>query len=80
MFVGGVGFLRTLGVGFFYPTPEVQLNHYLNHTPKLGISVEIVQFLYETFIETENSCCASRFLLIAGCYNIVDNQTSFTLC
>jgi len=38
-FLGGVGFLRALGVGFFHqtPTPEVQLNHLLNRTPKLGI-------------------------------------------
>jgi len=35
----GVGFLRTLGVGvgFFCPTPEVQLNHFLQRTCKLGI-------------------------------------------
>ena len=33
----GVGFLRT-EVGFFHPTPtpEVQLNHLLYRTPKLG--------------------------------------------
>jgi len=38
-FLSGVGFLRTLGVGveFFYPTVEVQLNHFLHHTPKLRI-------------------------------------------
>jgi len=29
-FLGGVGFL-------FYPTPEVQLNHFLNRTPKLRV-------------------------------------------
>jgi len=23
------------GVGFFYPTPEAQLNHFLHRTPKL---------------------------------------------
>ena len=34
---GGVGFLRTLEVGFFHPTPELQLNHLLQGTPKLGI-------------------------------------------
>jgi len=27
------------------PTPDVQLDHYLHHTPKLGIPVEMVQFL-----------------------------------
>jgi len=37
--LGAVGFLRTLGdgVGFFYPTPDVRLNHFLHRTPKLGI-------------------------------------------
>jgi len=36
---GGVGFLRTPGVGvrFIYPTPQVQLNHFLHRTRKLGI-------------------------------------------
>jgi len=51
--LGGVefGFLTTLGVGvrvgFFCPTPtpEVQLDHFLHHTTKLGIPVEMVQFL-----------------------------------
>ena len=40
-----VGFLTTLGDGFFCPTPKVQLDHFLHHTPKLGIPVEMVQFL-----------------------------------
>jgi len=34
---------------------------------------------FETFIETENSCCVPRFPLIASCYKIVDSQTS-SLC
>jgi len=29
----------------FCPTPDVQLDHFLHHTPKLGIPVEMVQFL-----------------------------------
>jgi len=33
----GAGFLRTLEVGFFHLTPEVQLNHLLHRNPKLGI-------------------------------------------
>jgi len=45
----GVEFLTTrgVGVGFFCstPTPDVQLDHFLHHTPKLGISAEMVQFL-----------------------------------
>jgi len=36
-------FLGGVGVGFFCPTPtpEVQPNHFLRHTPKLGIPVVI---------------------------------------
>ena len=36
-----------VGVGFFCPTltPEVQLDHFLHHTHKLGIPIEMVQFL-----------------------------------
>jgi len=30
---------------FFCPTPDVQLDHFLHHTLKLGIPVEFVQFL-----------------------------------
>jgi len=41
--LGGVGFLATLGVGVGFvcptPTPDVQLDHFLHHTPKLGIPV-----------------------------------------
>jgi len=52
-FSGGVGFLTTpdvdVGVRFFCPTPEVQLDHLLHHTPKLAIPVEISYFL-------SNSC------------------------
>jgi len=28
-----------VGVGFFSPTPEVQLDNFLHHTSKLGIPV-----------------------------------------
>jgi len=38
--LGGVGFLTPgvgVGIGFFYPTPKVQLNYFLHRTPKLGI-------------------------------------------
>jgi len=63
-FLDGVGFLTTVGggVGFFCSTPDVQLDHFLHHTPKLRIPVEMVQF-FETFVETEISCCAPRFAL-----------------
>jgi len=75
--LGGVGFQRTVdvgvGVGFCpTPTPEIQLDHFLHYTPNLGISAE-------TYVETENSCCAPRFPLIASCCKIFDSQTSFNL-
>ena len=41
-FLGGDEFLRTLNC-FLTPTPEVQLNHLLHRTPKLGILVVLVQ-------------------------------------
>jgi len=48
-------FLTTLGVGvgFFCPTltPEVQLDHFLHHTPTLGILVEMVQFLTKLLVK-----------------------------
>jgi len=40
--LGGDEFLRTLNC-FLTPTPEVQLNHLLHRTPKLGILVVLVQ-------------------------------------
>jgi len=54
----GAGFLTTLG--FFCPTPDAQLDHFLRHTSKLGIPVEMVQFLLR-LVETGISCCAPRF-------------------
>jgi len=33
------------------PTPEVQLDHFLHHTPKLGIPVEMVQFLLKILLK-----------------------------
>ena len=36
---------------------------FLNHTPKLGIPVEMVQFLLKLSLK-QNSCCAQRFPLI----------------
>ena len=62
----GVGFLTTLGVGvgYFCPTPTVQLDHFLDYTSKLGIPVEMVQSFFETFVETRISCCVARFPLI----------------
>ena len=45
------------------PTPDVQLNHFLNHTLKLGIPVEMVQCLLKLLLK-QISCCAPRFPLI----------------
>jgi len=51
----GVGFLTTLGVGvgFFCPTPtpDVKLDYFLHHTLKLGIPVEMVQFLLKLLLK-----------------------------
>jgi len=55
--------LGGVGVGFFCPTPDVQLDHFLHHTPKLGIPVEMVQFLVKLLLK-QISCCAPRFPLI----------------
>ena len=51
-----------VGVGFFCSTPDVQLVHFYNHPFKLGIPIGMVSF--ETFVETDISCCAPRFPLI----------------
>ena len=84
-FLCGVGFVITLGVavcvgvGLFCRTPQVQLDHFLHHTPKLGISLEMVvgTISFETFFEADISCCAPRFPLTANSYKIVNSQTSF---
>ena len=46
----GVGFLTTLGVWFFWPTSEIHLDNFLYPTPKLGIFVEMVQFLMKLLL------------------------------
>jgi len=50
-----VGFLITLAVGarLFYLTltSDGQLDHFLHHTPKLGIPVEMVQFLLKLLLK-----------------------------
>jgi len=49
----GVGFLTTLGVGvrYFCPTLDVQLDQFLHYTPKLGIPVKMVQFLLKLLLK-----------------------------
>jgi len=71
----GVGFLTTLVVGFICPTPtpDVQLDNFLYHIPKLGIPAELV-ISFETFVETEISCCVPRFPLV-----LTDKFHSFML-
>ena len=65
------------------PTPEVELNYFLDRTLKVrNPNLYLLRFynIFRNFIERESSCCAPRFPLIASCYKIVDSQTSFTLC
>jgi len=45
----GVGFLTTLRVGFFCPTPDVQLDYFLHHTQ--GFLVEMVQRLLKLLLK-----------------------------
>jgi len=63
--LGGVGFLTTLGVGdvvgFFCPTPDVQLDHFLHHTLKLGITVEMVEFLLKVLLKQRFLALHCRF-------------------
>jgi len=49
--LGGIGFLRSLGVGFFYPTPEDQLNYFTHRTPKLRFPVEMVRFFFKLLLK-----------------------------
>jgi len=66
----------------FCPTLEVQLNHFIHLTPRLEVLTRACwngAISLETFIETENPCCAPRIPLIASCYKMVDCQTSFML-
>jgi len=80
-FLGGVGvsFLTTLAVGvrvgFFVPalTLNAQLDHFLHHSPQLGILVEIVQFLLKILLK-------QRFQLCATISIDFNSQISFPLC
>ena len=70
----GAGFLTTLGVGvgFFCPTttPDVQWDHYLHHTRKLGIPVEMVQFLLKLLLK-------QRFLAVHHDFHWFQQQPNF---
>ena len=56
-FLCSVGFLKTLGVGVgvayfcLTPIPEVQLNNFFHRTPKLGIPIEMAQFLWKRLLK-----------------------------
>jgi len=65
MFLVGDGFPKKLGVGigFFCPTPDIRLDHFLHHTPNKGVPVEMVQLLLKLLLK-QISCCAPRFPLI----------------
>ena len=71
----GVGFLTTLGagVGFFCPTltPEVQSDHILHHTRKLGISVEMVQFLMKLLLKHRILAVYHDFLQVLVATNLL---------
>jgi len=53
-------------------TPDVELGHFLHHTPKLGISGEMVQFPLKLLLK-QISCCAPQF-------PDFNSQISFLLC
>jgi len=50
-FLGGVGFLTTLGVVYFVRPRMSKWIIFLHHTPKLGIPVEMVQFLLKLLLK-----------------------------
>jgi len=62
----------------FCPTPEVQLNHFLHHTPKLGILVEMAQFIMKLLLKQRILVVYHDFHCVC-CYEILDSKTSFTL-
>ena len=78
----GVGFLTTLGVGvgFFCLTPTLEVQLYHIYITLVGNACGNGTISYETFVETEISCCVPRYPLGVSCYKIIDSQTSFILC
>ena len=77
-FLGGVGFLRTLGV---------QQNNFLHRkfftSHKLGILTRACwngTICFETFIETDNSCCCTTISIIVSRYKTANRQISLMLC
>jgi len=71
----GVGFLATLGVevGIFCPTPDVQLDDFLQDTPETGIPGEMTQFFW--------NFCRNRASLLCTTISIDFNSLiSFPAC
>ena len=50
----------------FFPTPEVKLDHFWHHTPKLGIPVEVVQFHLKLLLKPRLWSRYSNFRLRAS--------------
>jgi len=69
-FLGGVGFLRTLGV-------RARFSDILSDFDS-GNPNEL--FFASHSLVTNPYCSAPRFPLITSCYKISDSQTFFTLC
>jgi len=55
-----------------YPTPEVELNHFLHHTSTLGFPVEIVQFFKKHVLKQRILAvyCDFHWLLVATTFII----------
>ena len=56
---------RRSRIFFLNPTADVQLDHFLHHTPELGIPVEMVQFLLKPLLK-QISFSSPRFPLISS--------------
>ena len=70
-----------LCIGFFYPTPtsDAQLNHVLHRTTNLWIQTRAYWYgtiSFETFIETDISCCVPRFPFIASLLAVTKLMTA----
>ena len=61
----GVGFLTTLGLGVGQknptPNPDFQLTYFLHHTLKLGIPVEMLQFLLKLLLKQKSFAVHHNF-------------------
>ena len=55
-----------VGIGFFCPTPKVQFNNFLHHTPKLGIPVEMVQCLFKLLLKQSILAVRHDFYLLVA--------------